>query len=116
MNKYYFLQRLYVHKYVSTKNVDLILNNIEYEYEKTYSGQQQIINNNVDTIIYLMPKDHFIGIIRSALVLMNINNECKQKVMSIDFNIINKKNIIEQLIEILPKFKTFFIIVLYSYL
>jgi hypothetical protein len=89
---------------------------MKYEFDKWYSSYKEIINKNIDMIIYLIPQEHFLGIIRSALLLMDVNNEIKNNISSsIDFKL-NKQELVNSIVDIIPKFKTYLVISLYSYL
>lgn len=115
------LQKAYISKYYTTKNVSELISMIEYDYLewlKNNNYTENIINTQVDMIIFLMTKEQFQRIIRSALILMNIDNSEKQSVVPFlqDKQYSEKIELLEKLKQIFPSFLSYFVIALYSYI
>ena len=115
------LQKAYISKYYTTKNVYELIGMIEYDYLewlKNNNYTENIINTQVDMIIFLMTKEHFQRIIRSTLILMQIDNSEKQSVVQLlqDKQYSEKIDILERLKQIFPSFLSYFVIALYSYI
>lgn len=115
------LQKAYISKYYTTKNVYELIGMIEYDYLKWLKNNnytENIINTQVDMIIFLMTKEHFQRIIRSTLILMHIDNSEKQSVIQLlqDKQYNEKIEVLERLKQMFPSFLSYFVIALYSYI
>lgn len=115
------IQKAYISKYYTTKNVHELINEIEYNYLqwlKNNNYTENIINTQIDMIIFLMTKEQFHRIIRSTLILMNIENSEKINVVSLlqEKQYLEKIQIIEKLKNTCPSFLSYFVIALYSYI
>ena len=115
------LQKAYISKYYTTKNVYELIGMIEYDYLdwlKNNNYTENIINTQVDMIIFLMTKEHFQRIIRSTLILMHIDNSEKQSVIQLlqDKQYPEKIEVLERLKQMFPSFLSYFVIALYSYI
>jgi hypothetical protein len=115
------LQKAYISKYYTTKNVSQLISMIEYDYldwlkNKNYTDN--IINTQVDMIIFLMTKEHFQRIIRSTLILMQIDNSEKQSVTQLlqDKQYAEKIEVLERLGQMFPSFLSYFVIAIYSFI
>lgn len=119
-NDILFLQKAYVGKYFNKKYVNELIHILEHDYIKwlsTEGNTDYIVNKDVDMIIFLITKEQFFRIIRSALILMNIHKE-RPQIMNILKNKHNlqKKQLITEIETILPSFLTYFVISLYAYI
>jgi hypothetical protein len=115
------LQKAYISKYYTTKNVSELISMIEYDYLewlKKNNYTENIINAQVDMIIFLMTKEQFQRIIRSTLILMQIDNSEKQSVVQLlqDKQYSEKIDVLERLKQMFPSFLSYFVIALYSYI
>ena len=115
------LQKAYISKYYTTKNVSELISMIEYDYLewlKNNNYTDNIINTQVDMIIFLMTKEQFQRIIRSALILMQIGNSEKQSVVQLlqDKQYSEKIDVLDRLKQMFPSFLSYFVIALYSYI
>lgn len=115
------LQKAYISKYYTTKNVFEVINMIEYDYLewlKNNNYTENIINAQVDMIIFLMTKEQFQRIIRSTLILMQIDNSEKHKVVQIlqDKQYSEKIEVLARLKQMFPSFLSYFVIAIYSYI
>lgn len=115
------LQKAYISKYYTTKNVSELISMIEYDYLewlKNNNYTENIINAQVDMIIFLMTKEQFQRIIRSTLILMHIDNSEKQSVVQLlqDKQYSEKIDVLERLKQMFPSFLSYFVIALYSYI
>jgi hypothetical protein len=115
------LQKAYISKYYTTKNVSELISMIEYDYlewMKNNNHTENIINAQVDMIIFLMTKEQFQRIIRSTLILMQIDNSEKQSVVQLlqDKQYSEKIDLLERLKQMFPSFLSYFVIALYSYI
>lgn len=119
--KIYQLQKAYINKYYTTKHVDDVINVIEYDYmnwlnENGYD--EYIINPQIDMIIFLLTKEQFQRIIRSALILMDFDKDEKDVASQIYHakQNSNKFDIIHKLKNMFPSFLSYFVISLYVYI
>ena len=115
------LQKAYISKYYTTKNVSELISMIEYDYLewlKKNNYTENIINAQVDMIIFLMTKEQFQRIIRSTLILMQIDNSEKQSVVQLlqDKQYSEKIDVLKRLKQMFPSFLSYFVIALYSYI
>jgi hypothetical protein len=120
-NDILFLQKAYVGKYFNKKYVNELIHILEHDYIKwlnTEGNTYYIVNKDVDMIIFLITKEQFFRIIRSALILMNIHKEERPQIINILKNKHNlqKKQLITEIEKLLPSFLTYFVISLYAYI
>uniref|UniRef100_A0A6C0BQW5 Uncharacterized protein n=1 Tax=viral metagenome TaxID=1070528 RepID=A0A6C0BQW5_9ZZZZ len=120
-NDILFLQKAYVGKYFNKKYVNELIHILEHDYIKwlnTEGNTDYIVNKDVDMIIFLITKEQFFRIIRSALILMNIHKEERPQIINILKNKHNlqKKQLITEIEKLLPSFLTYFVISLYAYI
>ena len=120
-NDILFLQKAYVGKYFNKKYVNELIHILEHDYIKwlnTEGNPDYIVNKDVDMIIFLITKEQFFRIIRSALILMNIHKEERPQIINILKNKHNlqKKQLITEIEKLLPSFLTYFVISLYAYI
>tara|TARA_X000000368_G_C22704054_1_gene568059 strand:- start:114 stop:494 length:381 start_codon:yes stop_codon:yes gene_type:complete len=119
--KIFQLQKSYINKYYTTKYVNDVINVIEYDYLNwlnEHGYDEYIINPQIDMIIFLLTKEQFQRIVRSALILMNFDKDekniaiqiCHSKQNSNKFDTINK------LKNMFPSFLSYFVISLYLYI
>lgn len=119
--KIYQLQKAYINKYYTTKHVDDVINVIEYDYmnwlnENGYD--EYIINPQIDMIIFLLTKEQFQRIIRSALILMDFDKDEKDVALQ-NYHAkqnSNKFDTIHKLKNMFPSFLSYFVISLYVYI
>jgi hypothetical protein len=119
-NDIIFLQKAYVGKYFNKKYVNELIHILEHDYIKwlnTEGNPDYIVNKDVDMIIFLITKEQFFRIIRSALILMNIHKERPQLINILkNKHNLQKKDLIAKIETVLPSFLTYFVISLYAYI
>lgn len=116
MNHSSQLQRVYVNKYISTKFTKSILSNILYEYDKWCISDTCIINKDIDVIIFMMSKEHFLSVIRTTIIMLKRRNILTNFETSLLNPKDNKRTILTNMMNNIVDFKIYFVIVLYYHI
>jgi hypothetical protein len=111
------LYRYYISRYISAKYTNYVMYNVINDFNDWYSTKKAIINKPIDLVIYILPKQHLIGVIRSTLIFM-LNNRymsVEHRHMCVDYKQ-DKFVLLNNIIHDIPTFKAFFVLGLYSYI
>ena len=72
------LQEIYIKKYISSKDFNIIQRAAVNNFEEEYGTDHFIINKELDLILYMMSKSDFLGLIRNTVILFNSFNPTKR--------------------------------------
>lgn len=109
------LHELYIKKYYSVKEVDVILNSTRAAYIEQYKTRPVMIHRSIDFILHLMNKIEFIGLIRYTIVLMNSLQIPRLEIEN-SYYMRPKEDILQSMISKNKLFSSYIIVALYKYL
>ena len=109
------LHEVYIKKYISSKDFNIILTTAYDDFKMIYSDDQILISRDIDFILFLMKKKEFLGLIRHTIILYNQLNTTKM-VLKEKWKHMLKQDIIRNCMFFDQKFIIYLTASLYSYI
>lgn len=110
------LHEIYIKKYVSCKDYNIVLKNALSDFENIYNpSTESIVTRDIDFILFLMNKNEFIGLIRHTIIGYNNLHPIKLH-FNDKYKLLSKKEIIQKYSTYSKDFIFFLTASLYSYI